>query len=288
MKENGVAAGWTPLILSVAPNGARKTKADHPALPMTPDEIAETGAACLAAGAAMIHLHVRDSDGGHTLSPQIYREAIAALRERLGKDLIIQATSDAVGIYSPDEQIKLVRDLQPEAVSLAIRELLPEGSGHDSFQAFAHWMADEGIMPQWILYSADDVVRFQGLKDRGVIPAGPSFRLYVLGRYTKDQHSDPNDLLAFLHAASGDDPWAICAFGAKETASALTAAALGGHARVGFENNLLLPDGATAPDNAALVAAVAAGARAIGRPLASAAEARSILLGETTAVAPNP
>ena len=67
-------------------------------------------------------------------------------------------------------------------------------------------------------------------------------------------------------------PW-----GVGEAASALTAAALGGHVRVGFENNLQLPDGTLAPDNAASVAAAAAGARAIGRPLADAAQARAIL-----------
>jgi uncharacterized protein (DUF849 family) len=253
---------------------------------MRPGEIAETAAACHAAGAAMVHLHVRNSEGGHTLSPNAYRKAIAAVRDRLGEALIIQVTSEAVGKYSPDEQMKMVRDLEPEAVSIAIRELLPEESDQGSFRSFAHWMADKGIMPQWILYSADDVVRFQDLKEKGVIPPGPSFRLYVLGRYTKDQRSDPNDLLAFLQAASGDDPWAICAFGPREAASALTAAALGGHARVGFENNLFLPDGSKAPDNAALVGAVAAGANAIGRPLASAEDARAILRGKVTTTTP--
>ena len=56
-----------PCLIMVAPNGARKTKADHPALPITPAELAATASACLEAGAAAIHLHVRDRDGGHTL-----------------------------------------------------------------------------------------------------------------------------------------------------------------------------------------------------------------------------
>lgn len=277
MSEQSGAADWKPLILAVAPNGARKTKADHPALPMNPEEIAETGAVCCAAGAAMIHLHVRDDDGGHSLSPAAYRDAIAALRDRVGENLVIQVTSEAVGIYGPEQQMAMVRELEPEAVSIAIRELLPEDGPEEPFGDFAHWMADRGILPQWILYSSEDVERFQSLKDREIIPSGPSFRLYVLGRYTKNQRSEPGDLLPFLASASGDDPWAICAFGPKETASAVTAAALGGHARVGFENNLYLPDGQRAPDNAALVAAVASGARAIGRPLASATEAREII-----------
>ncbi len=276
------APGWTPLIITVAPNGARKTKADHPALPLTPEEIAETAEACLAAGAAMIHLHVRDAEGGHTLSVDAYREAIAALRERVGERLIIQVTSEAVGIYEPEQQMDMVRELRPEAVSLALRELLREGGDESRFTDFVHWLVEATVMPQWILYSAGDVKRFQDLRDRGIIPDGNGVRLYVLGRYSAGQRSEPEDLLPFLAEASGSDPWAVCAFGPKEAAAALTAAAVGGHARVGFENNLQLPDGGVAPDNAASVAAVAAGARMIGRPVADAVTARAILRGQVS------
>jgi uncharacterized protein (DUF849 family) len=277
MSISDQAPDWTPLIIAVAPNGARKTKADHPALPMTAPEIAADAEDCLAAGAAMIHLHVRDGEGRHTLSVEAYREAIGALRDRLGDNLIIQATSEAVGVYEPEQQMAMVRELKPEAVSLALRELLPAGADQGPFADFAHWVAQEAIMAQWILYSADDLRRFQDLRAQDVIPDDNAARLYVLGRYSVGQRSEPADLLAFLAAASGDDPWAICAFGPKEAAAGLTAAALGGHVRVGFENNLRLPDGTLAPDNAASVAAAAAGARAIGRPLADAAQARAIL-----------
>jgi len=99
----------------------------------------------------------------------------------------------------------------------------------------------------------------------------------VLGRYTKGQISAPADLLPFLVAGGLGHSWGLCAFGRRETACAVLAAALGGHPRVGFENNLHLPDGTEAPDNAALVAAVAAGAAAIGRPLADADQARAVM-----------
>src|SRR5579863_3077605 len=65
------------VIVTVAPNGGRKTKADHPALPLTADELARTAAECLERGASMIHLHVRDKDGGHSLDPEAYRSVIA-------------------------------------------------------------------------------------------------------------------------------------------------------------------------------------------------------------------
>ncbi len=67
-----------PPILAVAPNGARRTNTDHPALPMTADEIARTAAECREAGAAMIRLHVRDRNGDHSLDADLYRDAICA------------------------------------------------------------------------------------------------------------------------------------------------------------------------------------------------------------------
>ena len=90
----GSGASFPPVFLAVAPNGARKTKADHPALPITPAELAATAAACAEAGAAMIHLHVRDADQRHSLDVEAYRAAIAAVRSAVGEDLVIQATSE--------------------------------------------------------------------------------------------------------------------------------------------------------------------------------------------------
>ncbi|NBB83711.1 MAG: hypothetical protein GVY28_09935, partial [Alphaproteobacteria bacterium] len=72
-----LVSSTTPCLLMVAPNGARKTKADHPALPIGPAELAATAVACRDAGAAAIHLHVRDEAGGHSLDAGRYREAIA-------------------------------------------------------------------------------------------------------------------------------------------------------------------------------------------------------------------
>lgn len=267
-----------PLILAVAPNGARKTKADHPALPMTAAELGETAARCAEAGAAMIHLHVRDADGRHSLDADAYASAIAAIRRELGESMIIQMTTEAVGIYRPEEQMAAVRAVRPEAASMAIRELCGSEADVPAFAEFAAWLAAEHIVPQYILYSAEDVESFGNLWRRGVVPGERPFLLYVLGRYTPGQKSVPADLIPFLNAASGlDAHWAICAFGRLEGACALTAAALGGHVRVGFENNLLLADGTTAPDNAALVRQISAAAGLAGRNIADAGAARAIL-----------
>lgn len=269
--------GWQPLFVAVAPNGARKTKEHHPALPITPEELASTAESCQAAGACMIHLHVRDDDGAHSLDPGRYREAMAAIRDACGEKMVIQVTTEAVGRYSPPEQMACIRDLVPEAASFAIREVVPDAEAEVEARRFFFWAQEAGIQPQFILYSAEDVARFEDLVSRGVLPPGPHFLLFVLGRYSEGQISAPADLLPFLAANRFQNPWSLCAFGPKEAACAIAGAALGGHARVGFENNLLLPDGSRAPDNAALVETVARGAAAIGRPLGTAAQLRTLL-----------
>ncbi|SLN70318.1 3-keto-5-aminohexanoate cleavage protein [Oceanibacterium hippocampi] len=267
-----------PLYIAVAPNGARKTKSDHPALPMSAAEIAETAAAAAAAGAAMLHLHVRDDDGAHSLDVGRYREATEAVRARVGDGLVIQATTEAVGRYSAAEQMALVRELRPEAVSLALRELAPAGEERAAAQFF-DWLAGQPIMPQFILYDAADVIRFRALRKAGVVPPGRHFLLFVLGRYVAAGASSPRVLLPFLEANEEDDPWAVCAFGPQEQACMAAAMALGGHVRVGFENNVTLPDGGTAADNSVPVAHSAALARAIGRPIGTAAAMREAFGG---------
>lgn len=129
-------------------------------------------------------------------------------------------------------------------------------------------------MTQIILYSADELARYQELRQRGVLPPAPDFLLFVLGRYSTGQQSEPRDVLPFLQALSSPIPWSVCAFGAKECACLTAAIALSGHARTGFENNLYLPDGKMAQDNAELVAMSANAAMRLGRPLSTARQVR--------------
>lgn len=267
---------WTPVIIAVAPNGAYKQKSDHAEIPITTEEIAATAGRCLDAGASMIHLHVRAPDGRHVLDADAYRDVTRAIRAAVGDALVVQITSEAAGRYTPDEQAAVVYAVRPEAVSIAPRELIPDAAHESSGARLFAWLRRERVMAQVILYSVDDVRRWRDLLARGVIEDGPDFVLFVLGRYTKGQVSDPADLIPFLSEHPIARPWSVCAFGPREAAAMQAAIALGGHARVGMENNLYLPDGSLAPDNAALVSIAAQGARAIGRPIASAAEIRAM------------
>jgi len=266
----------SPLIITVAPNGAYKTAADHPAVPLTAAALAAEARACLDAGAAMMHMHVRQPDGRHSLDAQLYREALAAVKQAVGDRLLVQVTSEAAGIYRAAEQIAMVRELRPEAVSIGLREIAVPDIPEAELAAFLAWLARERVMTQIILYDAADVARWQALRARGLVLPGAWSVLFVLGRYAAGQVSSPRDLLPFLQVFDGSLPWAICAFGQEEHACVTTAAAFGGHVRVGFENNLKLRDGSIASGNAALVRQAAEGARALGRPLASAAEARGL------------
>ncbi|WP_245517133.1 MULTISPECIES: 3-keto-5-aminohexanoate cleavage protein [unclassified Mesorhizobium] len=260
-----------PVAIAVAPNGGRRTKADHPALPVTPDELAHVAAASLDAGAAMIHVHVRDRQGRHLLDAEAYRAAMAAIKARVGERLVIQITSEALGIYRPEEQMRVTLETRPEAVSLALRELVPDETHEASFASFLETLRTEKIAPQIILYSPQEASYLATLAGRGMIPFDNLPVLYVLGRYTVGQTSRPADLLAFMAPAiSAPRHWMVCAFGRQETACVAAAALLGGHARVGFENNLFLPDGALASGNHELVAATRRAVQTCGLALADA------------------
>ncbi|HWK64654.1 MAG TPA: 3-keto-5-aminohexanoate cleavage protein [Rhizobiaceae bacterium] len=254
--------------IAVAPNGGRRTKSDHPAIPLTPAELARTAAECLAAGAGMIHVHVRKPDGSHLLDADAYGEAIGAIRSEVGRSLVIQITTEALGIYQPAEQIAVLKAVRPEAASLALREIVPGDASEPAFVEALEWMARENVLPQIILYEPAEAMRLAAMRKRGMLPWDDVAVLYVLGRYTVSQTSQPADLLPFL---SPEAPrfrhWSVCAFGRHEAACVVAAALLGGHVRVGFENNLLLPDGTQAPNNAALVAAVSTAIRSLGSGL---------------------
>jgi 3-keto-5-aminohexanoate cleavage enzyme len=268
------------LIITVAPNGAYKQSSDHPAVPLTRDHIVATARSCLDAGASMLHLHIRDAQGRHSLDVQTYRDTLAAVRAAVGKNMVLQVTSEAAKVYQAPAQIAMVRAVRPEAVSVGLRELDHAEVGEAGLASFFGWLKAERIMTQVILYDAADVARWNLLRQRGIIPQAPWFLLFVLGRYTAGQTSDPRDLLPFLHVHEGAEPWAVCAFGATEHACVTAAAALGGHVRVGFENNLRLKDDTVAPDNAALVRQATEAAACLGRPVASADDIRHLFTAD--------
>jgi 3-keto-5-aminohexanoate cleavage enzyme len=206
---------------------------------VTVEAIAATAERCRAVGAAALHLHVRDQAGAHGIAPELYRPALAAIERATGGRLAGQVTTEAVGRYGVAEQMAAVRALQPAAVSLALRELMPDDADLAAARAFVAWLVEARISPQYLLDTAEEVRRFAVLRAASVISQRRPLVIFVLGRCLgPGEVSDPRDLLAFLAEHDAGCPWMVCAFGRTEPACLALAASLGGHVRVGLENSL--------------------------------------------------
>jgi 3-keto-5-aminohexanoate cleavage enzyme len=268
----------TKLTIMVAPNGARKGRADHPHLPITIDEIACEAVECHAAGVQAIHVHVRDDEGRHCIDASRYLATTDAVGRLAGRELIVQMTTEAVGQFTPPQQIAAVRAVQPEAVSIAVKELVPDASAESAAAELYDWAHQNRIAVQHIIYNPDEFDLLLDLVARGIIPGRRHSVIFPLGRYVADQESDPAELIPFVARVQGNGgierfDWWVCAFGASETASLVAAAALGGHCRIGFENSFVNADGSRAASNAERVGDLRRALVGIRRPAASRAEA---------------
>ena len=126
------------LMIMSAPNGARRTTHDHPAIPVTATGLADCARTLVAESVGILHLHVRDENQGHSLDVGLYRDAISEVKRAVGDALVLQVTSEAVGIFSRQQQESMVRELRPEAVSLALRELCPDEQAEPSASRFLY------------------------------------------------------------------------------------------------------------------------------------------------------
>ena len=160
-----------PVVVCVAPNGARRGKADHARIPLTAVELAAEAEAVADAGAHALHLHVRDADGKHSLDARIYRQALDAIRARVGERLVVQVTTESVGIYAPEQQMAVIRELVPPCASVAIRELIREPADEQATAEFFAWAHKAGVGLQFIVYESAEVVRLARLQASGVVPS---------------------------------------------------------------------------------------------------------------------
>ena len=242
--------------LMVAPNGARRTKTDHPAIPVTIPETVETAKLCAAAGAGAMHLHVRDADQRHVLDAGLYREALAELGAAV-PEMHFQITTEAVGRYTPEEMRKLAYDVMPPGISIGVLEMIPDRQPtHEDIKLY-RTLHEAGTRIQHLVFFPEEVDILADLLAGAGLPREDFWCLFVIGHYT-GRISHPDLIRPFLdrmadHALVAD--WAICAFAEQEHDSLVEAVAQGGKLRVGFENSLFMPNGSIAPDNAARVAA---------------------------------
>ena len=220
-----------PIILAVAPNGAYKQKTDHQQIPITDRQIIETAMQAELAGANMLHLHIRDGNNNHSIDPNHYRDILLALKEKTS--LLVQVTSESANIFTVDQQIKMIEQLKPEFVSIALREIMRTQSTN-LLQDLFQFMRQHKISPQIILYDLNDAQQYLQLLKDGVFKATALPVLYVAGK--------PSSLfttIAMLDLSHANtSSWMICGFGSLEYKCLLLALALDGNIRIGFENNL--------------------------------------------------
>jgi uncharacterized protein (DUF849 family) len=235
----------------ISPTGARLQKSDHPAVPVSIPEIVKATVECAALGAEALHLHVRGSDGTHSLDASLYREALAALNDAL-PGFPIQITTESAGRYRPAQQLALLEQLKPAWASIALREVGAEPSLAKQIYALCK---EQKTVVQHIVYDAEDAARLREWQEQGVLGAEESVIL-VLGRYQDQRAARPKDLDKLRSALPPIGRWMVCAFGPAEHTCLCHAARLGGDLRVGFENSTHREDGSRWPSVAASLASL--------------------------------
>ena len=268
--------GLPELVLTAAIVGAEITRAQTPHLPITAREIADEAARCREAGAAVIHLHVRNDDGTPTQSRERFAEAIDAIRAKT--DCIIQtSTGGAVGM-SIDERAQPL-SCRPEMATLNCGSV---NFGDDVFintrpqiKDLAKRLREAGSVAELECYDVGHVEEALALARDGVIVAPLHFQ-FVLGIAGAIGASEANVsyLRSLLPAGA---TWAIAAVGRHQQPMTELAIRSGGHARVGLEDNIYLSKGVLAEGSAPLVARAAAYGRSIGRAPVDPGRARALL-----------
>ncbi len=264
------------VVLTAAIVGAELTREQTPYLPITPQEIADEAARCREAGASIIHLHVRDGAGKNTQSGERFAQVIEAIRSKC--DCIVQAsTGGAVGMSIEERTGSL--SSKPEMATLNCGTI---NFGDDVFvnsrrdiRAIAAQIRDAGAIPELECYEVGHIEEALALVAEGAIGQPLHFQ-FVLG--IKGAIPAREDVVDFMRSLVPEGAtWAVAAVGRWQQPMTELAMRLGGHARVGLEDNIFTSKGVLAEGSAPLVARAAAYARSIGRDPADPARARSIL-----------
>jgi uncharacterized protein (DUF849 family) len=275
-------SAWGPLIVNVALTGMVPTKADNPAVPMTPEEIAEDADRCMDGGASILHVHARDEDGVPTWRADVYAEIIERIRSRRPEAILCVSTSGRLwsDLEKRAEVLELEGALKPDLASLTLGSLnFPrQASVNDpaTIVALAERMRERSIVPELEIFDMGmtDYARF--LIDRGVLHEPFVFNILLgsLGTLA----ATPLHLALATGALPEGSIWAGAGIGRFQLAVNALAIASGGHVRVGLEDNLWMDVGKEQPaTNLALVERVVAIARAAEREIATPAIARELI-----------
>lgn len=264
------------VIITCAVCGAETTREDNPNLPITPEEIARSAAEAAEAGASIIHLHVRDSEGKATMDPEIFGRTRDLIAERT--DAIIQfSTGGAVGM--PLEERIAPLDLAPEMATLTTGTV---NFGRDVFfnppdyiEALARRMQEKGVRPEIEVFEPGMIKNALFFVRKGLLEMPLHFDL-VMG-VPGGIPAGVRDLVYLVESLPEGSTWSVAGIGRHELTLGTAALVMGGHVRVGFEDNIFYHRGVLAESNAQLVERIARLAGEIGREVATPSEARKIL-----------
>jgi 3-keto-5-aminohexanoate cleavage enzyme len=274
-----MAAGWDalPVIVTVAPTGAEVTRADNPALPHTPNEIASAVLACGEAGAAVCHLHVREEDGSPSSRRELFAEAIERIREQ---SAIVTMVSTGGAVWMRMEERMTGLEAGPDLAGIETGSM---NFGEDPFvtvpadaRRVIERAVDQGIGLEAEMFDVGHVVAGVRMLELGELTA--PLRANLVFGVPGGIDATPEALDAMLRPLPEGTHWSITAVGRHQRRMLALAVLRGaGGIRVGFEDGVYLRRGVLASSNAELVADAAELVRTLGRRVATIDEARELL-----------
>ena len=267
------------LLITVAPTGAETAKEDCPQLPTTPEEIAETAAACEAAGAAMIHIHVRDAEHKPTLDLGLLKEWVAAVRD--ASSLVVQLSTGG-SVHDPLDARLRVLDAEPDSCSLTMGTT---NFGDDVFSnpwpfvcELYQLSQEREVVPEFELFDLGQVHALSRLLTKYGLPYGGRVHCDLVMGVPGGMNGTTDALVAAVRDLPADvTSWSATGIGRSTLSVALASLSKGGHLRVGMEDVLTLARGVPVEHNSQLGSRVASlGALAQRTPMTP-AEARVFL-----------
>lgn len=266
------------LIITAAICGAEVTKEQNPAVPYTVEEIVREAKSAVDAGAAIVHLHVREDDGTPTQSKARFKECIDAIYKVCPDVIIIPSTGGAVGMTA-EERLQPT-ELMPEMATLDCGTC---NFGDDVFEntmpmmrAFGKRMMENNIKPEYECFEMGHLDTVLNMARKGQVPGAPMQFNFVLG-VPGCTPATVQNLAWLVNAIPAGSTWTATGIGRNAFTLAAAAIVMGGNVRVGFEDNLNIERGVLAKSNGELVAKIVRLANELGRPVATSAEAREIL-----------
>lgn len=267
------------LIITAAITGSRNMRDIAPYIPITPEEIVQSAVECWNAGASIVHIHVRDSKTGlGTQDLAIFRQVVTPLREKT--DLVLCLTTSGIaGRNLPNEQRLAPLELQPELASLDAGSINLGGgvfsNPPDFLDAAAKKMKALGVKPEIEIFDLGMVITALRMRDEQKMDDPLHFQ-FVLGT-PSGAPASPKSFLHLYEHIPDNATWSIIGIGKGHLPMSMMGLIMGGHIRVGMEDNIYYERGGLAKTNAQFVERIVRIAREYGREVASPEETRKIL-----------